>query len=105
MLKHLDKRFAAVLAATLLIAGCLGGCSSPQGETSAAAVKGEELFCAAESLQQAEEIAALYEIELVDFGDGIATFHTEEDLNEVLARGEQNHYPELSVNSEMQLFD
>ena len=46
----------------------------------------------------AQEIAQLYGITLVDFGYGIALYYTEEDPKAVIARGEENGWPALSMN-------
>ena len=67
--------------------------------------EGSELFCLAESEEEAKEIAALYGIELVEFGYGVATFHTEENLNDVIQRGTENGWPLLEINHIMSLDD
>lgn len=48
--------------------------------------------------EEAEELAGQYDIELVSYEDGIALYQTEEDLYAVIARGEENDYPSLSIN-------
>ena len=60
--------------------------------------EGEELLALAESREEAEEIAALYGIDLVSFSHGVATFHTEEDPSAVVARGIQESWPLIEVN-------
>ena len=56
------------------------------------------LMCEADTEEDAREIAEQYGIEFVSFENGIALYHTEEDPFEVIARGQQNDYPQLSVN-------
>ena len=48
--------------------------------------------------EEAEEIAEQYGIILVSYENGIAVYQTEEDLYDVIARGQENGYHELSVN-------
>ena len=57
-----------------------------------------QLMGKAEDRSEAEEIAALYGITLIDFGYGLALYHTEEDPEAVIARGEENGWPPLSLN-------
>lgn len=57
-----------------------------------------QLITLAESLEEAEQIAALYGIELLSFSDGVALFFTQEDTIEVIERGKANGWPELSEN-------
>ena len=61
--------------------------------------EGKELYALVETEEEAAELAALYEIELVSFQSGVATFHTEEDPPAVIARGTENDWPPLEVNS------
>lgn len=56
------------------------------------------LMSEAETEEEAKEIAEQYGIEFVSFENGFALYHTEEDPFEVIARGEENGYPPLSVN-------
>lgn len=65
-----------------------------------AASAGRELIALAESEEEAEDIAAQYGIELISFSYGVAVFHTEEDPESVIARGEENGWPSLSLNGE-----
>ncbi|MBD5503169.1 MAG: hypothetical protein HDR09_05280 [Lachnospiraceae bacterium] len=48
--------------------------------------------------KEAEEIAEQYGIILVSYENGIAVYQTEEDPYDVIARGQENGYHELSVN-------
>lgn len=56
------------------------------------------LMAEAETEADAQEIAEQYGIEFVSFENGLALYHTEEDPFEVVARGQDNGYPQLSVN-------
>ena len=98
-----------LLALCLLLPGCSGQTTPVSASPAPAAsagepAEGQELFCLAESREKAEELASLYEIEFVDYAHGVATFHAE-DPQAVIARGEQNGWPELSLNRVEQLID
>lgn len=67
-------------------------------------VEGAELLCVTDSLEQAQNIADMYGIELVEFSYGVATFHTTEDPRDVIARGKEKGYPELSINGYSELY-
>lgn len=56
------------------------------------------LICTAESQEEAEEIALQYGITLVEYAYGVATFYTEEDPQEVIRRGIEQGWTELSLN-------
>lgn len=56
------------------------------------------LMAEAETEEDAREIAEQYGIDFISFENGIALYHTEEDPFEVIARGQENGYPQLSVN-------
>lgn len=58
----------------------------------------------ADTLEEAEEIAALYGIVLVDYQNGLALYYTDEDPEAVIARGEENGWPQLSLNRIVQLY-
>lgn len=57
-----------------------------------------QLLGEAESREDAEELAKLYGITLVDYKNGLGRFHTEEDPREVIRRGKDNGWPELVLN-------
>ncbi len=57
-----------------------------------------QLMALADTEEQAKEIAAQYGIEFVSFENGLALYHTEEDPFEVITRGQENGYPQISVN-------
>lgn len=61
---------------------------------------GEEgqLMGFAESQEDAEALAELYGITLVEYQNGLALFHTDEDPKEVIRRGQENGWQELSLN-------
>lgn len=61
------------------------------------------LMAKAENQEDAEAIAELYGITLVEFKRNLALFHTDEDPREVIKRGQENGWPELSLNYAKQL--
>lgn len=71
------------------------------GETSEA----EPLIALTNSEETAKEIAEQYGITFVAFEKGVATFYTDEDLNQVIKRGEENGYPALYINYARELSD
>lgn len=56
------------------------------------------LVAIADTQKEAEDIAEQYGITLVSYENGTAVYQTEEDPYEVIARGQENGYHELSVN-------
>ncbi len=58
----------------------------------------DQLMASAETEEKAREIAEQYGIEFVSFENGLALFRTEENPFDVIARGKENGYPELSIN-------
>ena len=56
------------------------------------------LICSAESEEEAKQIADQYGIQLVEFSYGVASFYTEEDPAEVIRRGLEVGWTELSLN-------
>lgn len=79
----------------------------PEGDKPVAGepAAGQELMCLADSREEAQRIADLYEIELVSWEEHVAVFHTEEDPNEVIRRGEANDWPRLDINHVIVLDD
>lgn len=57
------------------------------------------LVCTVGSEEEAKEIAELYGIELVEYSLNVATYYTEEDPGEVIARGIEKGWPELHYNN------
>ena len=103
------RKFAKLLTGVIamafslaLLTGCNGGYSAIDKESSQAAngdyVDGKELMCLADSEEQAQAIAKQYNIELVEYSYGVATFHTDDNPNDVIALGKKLGYPELSLN-------
>ena len=109
----LTKLHAGVLVTAGLLAAFVSGCNNkplePE-EIEAVAVpiednvvEGKELLCLADTEEEAQEIADMYGIELVEFGYGVATFHAE-NPQAVIQMGKEKGYPELSLNSNMELY-
>lgn len=65
----------------------------------------EPLMALVDNEETAMEIAEQYGITFVSFQDGVATFYTEEDINQVLERGEKNGYPPVYINQKRELYD
>lgn len=57
-----------------------------------------QLMALVETEEEAKSIAEQYGIELMSFSEGVAEYRTEEDLDEVIARGQNNGYPALYIN-------
>ena len=57
-----------------------------------------QLMALVETQEEARKLAELYGIELVEYGEQVALFHTEEDPQTVIQRGVENGWPELSLN-------
>ncbi len=105
-----EKRIALTVLGMVLVGGVLAGCGrtpAPVSGTSVSAevVSGSELLMLAEDRNEAENVAEMYGIELVDYSYGVATFHTEEDPSAVIARGRENGWPALELNSMVYLDD
>lgn len=65
----------------------------------------EPLMALAESEEDAKKIAEQYGITFVAYQEGIATYYTAEDLNQVITRGEENGYSTLYINYQRELSD
>lgn len=65
----------------------------------------EPLMALVDNEETAMEIAEQYGITFVSFQDGVATFYTDEDINQVLERGEKNGYPPVYINQKRELYD
>ncbi len=59
--------------------------------------EGKELLCLCDSQEEAQKIADMYGIELVEYSYGVATFHTD-DPQGVIEMGKEKGYPELEIN-------
>lgn len=73
--------------------------------TSGEISESEPLMTLAESEEVAKEIAEQYGIIFVAYLDGVATYYTDEDLEQVISRGEENGYPILYINYQRSLSD
>jgi len=62
--------------------------------------RGNTMIAKVESQEEAEEIANLYGIELLQYRNKIATFSTEKDPLELMQWGEEQGYPTLGINQE-----
>ena len=107
----------AILILALIAAMLLCGCqrsdpvneipkeSMPSNSAPAPEVDPDgQLICTFKTREEAEKAAELYGIELVSFTDELAVFHTTEDPQEVIRRGQQNGWPELSLNRIYELY-
>lgn len=63
------------------------------------------LMATVDSKEAAEEVAELYGITLVSCENGVAVYQTEEEPMQVIARGQENGYPQLSLNFKRELHD
>lgn len=64
-----------------------------------------ELVALADTLEEAEEIAKLYGIELSTYSYGVATYTTDKNYQELIDLGAENNYPTLSPNYDFELHD
>lgn len=72
---------------------------SPDGSAAAT-----ELVALADTREEAEEIAELYGIELSAYSYGVATYTAAgKNIQELMALGEENGYPTLTINHESEL--
>ncbi len=69
------------------------------------AAEGRELMASAGSEKEAMEIAERYGIELVEYSNKIAVFHTDEDPGKVIEKGKTEGWPLLSINGKVQAFE
>ena len=65
----------------------------------------ESLMALIDSEETAMEMAEQYGITFVSFEDGVATFHTDEDITQVIEKGEKNGYPPLYIDQKRELYD
>ena len=57
------------------------------------------MIALADTKEEAERIAGLYGIELVNFSYGVAEYETTKNPQELIALGEKKNYPTLSTNN------
>ncbi|MBQ2656121.1 MAG: hypothetical protein IJF95_05755, partial [Erysipelotrichaceae bacterium] len=69
-----------------------------KGQKKGLVVKGRELYSICDDELVAQEIASLYQIELVEYKGHVAVFHTEDDPGSVIEFGSNNSLPRLSLN-------
>ncbi len=98
-----------LLIAALLLCGCQREQVKPMpSETDGPAGipldPNGQLLYTAESQKEAEEIAALYSIQLVSYSNNLAVYYTEENAEDVIRRGTENGWPELSLNEQVNLY-
>ncbi|MBD5508139.1 MAG: hypothetical protein HDR05_08865 [Lachnospiraceae bacterium] len=62
-----------------------------------------QLTALADTLEDAQEIADLYGIELVSYSYGVAVYHTDKDISELIQLGLDNDYPTLAPDTEIYL--
>ena len=110
------KWLAAVVGITLLGAsGVLAACGTDKNkplenfeakdDLSVKTDQGDvELTALADTEEEAQEIAELYQIELLSFSEGVAVYSTDQDPYELFALGEEKDYPPLSLNQIKQLY-
>lgn len=73
--------------------------------SSGAVSEAEPLMALVDTREEAEAIAQQYGITFVSFRDGIATFYTDEDPEQVISRGRENGYAALYINYARELSD
>ena len=93
------RKIGRLMVLPLLLFSLLG-CSRkavpiapPETETT-----GGRLMCAAETVEQAQQIAQQYGVALLKFQYGLAVFYTEENPQTVIERGLAQGWPELSLD-------
>ena len=62
-----------------------------------------QLTALADTPEEAQEIAELYGIELVSYSYGVAVYHTDKDIAELIQLGLDNGYPTLAPDTEVYL--
>lgn len=75
------------------------GVISPEEEVS----DSSQLTALTDSLEEAQEIADLYGIELDSYSYGVAVYHTDKDISEVIQLGLDNDYPTLAPDTKVYL--
>ena len=90
-----------VMMCILLLLGCGKTEVQPEpvlNQMTELVAENRELFFVTDDQAEAEELARLYTIELVEYINGVAIYHTDENLDELLQKGQENHWPELNIN-------
>lgn len=63
------------------------------------------LMATVDTEEEAKKIAELYGITFVSYKNGIAVYQTDEDPMQVITRGQENDYPQLSLNLKREFYD
>ena len=63
-----------------------------------------QMIALAETREEAEEIAVLYGITLIDYSYNVATYETEKDPRQLMKMGKEKGYPAIEINHQMSLF-
>ena len=102
----MKKRLAAMvcLLAALFCSGCRKQASVPAETGSGKVASNGQLIASAQTREEAEQIASLYGIELVDFAAPLALYRTVEDPGELIRRGAEMGWPKLEINHVVELF-
>lgn len=102
----MKKRLAAVmcLLAALFCGGCRKQPSIPAGTVGGKVASNGQLIASAQTQEEAEQIAALYGIELVDFEAPLALYRTDADPEEMIRKGAEMGWPRLEINHVVELF-
>lgn len=75
------------------------------GEAEPLLLADDPLMATVATEEEAKEIAEVYGITLVSFEFGVAVYQTEEDPMQVIIRGQENDYPQLSLNYKRELLN
>ncbi len=102
----MKKRLAAMvcLLAALFCSGCREQADLPAGTGGGRVSSNGQLIASAQTREEAEQIGALYGIELVDFAAPLALYRTEEDPAELIRKGAEMGWPKLEINHVVELF-
>ena len=77
--------------------------SSVGGDSDEESDGSTKLTALVDDLEEAEEIADLYGIELDSYSYGVAVYVTDRDVQELISLGEENDYPTLAPNHKEKL--
>lgn len=62
-----------------------------------------QLTALADTLEEAQEIADLYGIQLDNYSYGVAAYSTDKDIEELITFGQEHNYPTLAPNQKMEI--
>ena len=97
------RAFAVLLCITALFGFGCGKAPESDKQDFGEMEMNTELICLAESREEAERIAELYGIELIDYAYGTATFRAD-NPEKTIAEGIENGWPPLEPNEEINAF-